>query len=73
MVSLLVTLWSFIICAASEMLAIGVLSSWVILLMKSFLISDNLFERNIVTIVKIKVMSSTTVKITLGIMKRIDE
>ena len=38
-VGLLVTLSSFIICAASEMLAIGVLSSWVMLLMKSFFIS----------------------------------
>ena len=38
--SLFVTESSFIICAASEMLAMGVFSSCVILLMKSFLISE---------------------------------
>lgn len=35
-----VRLLSFIICEASEILAIGVFSSWVMLLMKSFLISE---------------------------------
>ena len=48
----------------------GVFSSWVMLLMKSFLISEYRFWRKMTTMVKMKVMSSTMVKMMLGIMKR---
>lgn len=45
-------LLSFIIWAANEMLAIGVFSSWVILLTKSFFISEYFFCLNTTTMVK---------------------
>ena len=72
-VGLFVTLLSFSIWAASEMLAMGVLSSWVMLLMKSFLISVYRFCRKMTTMVKMNVTSSTNVKMMDGIMKRTDE
>ena len=70
---LLVSESSLSICAASEMLEIGVFSSWVMLLMKSFLISESRFCRNTTTMVKMKVTSRMTVKTMAGIMKRILE
>ena len=55
------------------MLLIGVFSSCVMLLMKSFLISVYLFWRKMMKMVKMNVTSSTSVKIMAGIMKRTDE
>ena len=63
-------LLSFIIWAAREMLAIGVFSSCVMLLIKSFFISLYRFCRKMMTIVKMNVTSSTKVKMMDGIMKR---
>ena len=65
---LLPTLLSLSICAASEILAIGVFSSCVMLLIKSFFISVYLFCLNITTMVNMKVMSNTRVNTTDGIM-----
>ena len=67
---LFVTESSLSIWAASEMLDMGVFSSCVMLLMKSFLISVYRFWRNITTMVKMNVMSSTNVNTNAGIMKR---
>ena len=55
------------------MLAIGVFSSCVILLIKSFLISVSFFCLNTSTSVMMKVMSSTKVNTTDGMAKRTDE
>ena len=63
------TLLSPSICEASDMLEIGVFSSCVMLLMKSLRISENLFWRNITTMVKMKVMSNTPVNTSAGIIK----
>ena len=48
----------------------GVLSSCVMLFMKSFFISVYRFWRNIMNMVKTNVISSTTVNTMAGIMKR---
>ena len=51
----------------------GVLNSCVMLLMKSFFISVNFFCRKSLTIVKIKVISNTRVKVNEGMLNRTDE
>ena len=58
------------IWAASEMVEMGVLNSWVMLLMKSFLISATFFCLTKRKTITIKVMQSTMVKARAGIMKR---
>ena len=66
--SLFVTLSSLSICVASDMLAIGVFSSCVMLFTKSFLISLYRFCLNTNTRVMINVTRRMSVKNTLGIM-----
>ena len=72
-VGLLRMVSSLSICAASEMVDIGVLNSWVMLLMKSFFISDSFFWRNAITMVHRNTTSSTNVNPNDGIMNRTDE
>lgn len=57
---------SLSICAAKEMVAIGVLNSCVILLMKSFLIADNFFCLTMTTIQNPKHNTNKMVMIKLG-------
>ena len=59
------------ICATSEMEAIGVLSSWVMLLMKSVFIRESLFCRLIPMRVKIEIKRMSRLKMTKGAMKPI--
>ena len=68
MASLFATAGSLSICAARDMVEIGVLNSCVMLLMKSFLISDNRFWRRIVYMVNMKITNSTNVKMIAGNM-----
>ena len=70
---LLATEGSLSIWAANDMVDMGVLNSCVMLLMKSFFISVNFFCRKSLTIVKIKVISNTRVKVNEGMLNRTDE
>ena len=63
---------SFSICAANEMVETGVFSSCVMLLMKSFFISDSFFWRKTMKMVNTKVISRISEKITDGTMKLIE-
>ena len=64
------TVLSLSICAASDMLEIGVFSSCVMLFMKSFFISVTFFCLKMVTTVNMNVMSRTMMNITEGTTKR---
>ena len=67
------TLWSLSICAARDMDDTGVLNSWVILLIKSFFISESFFWRKAVMMVKTNISSSISVSANVGTIKAMDE
>ena len=70
---LLRTLSSLSICAASEMVDIGVLNSCVMLLMKSFFISVRRFCLKAMVIVTMKITSRMNESTNEGIINRIDD
>ena len=65
---LLATEGSLSIWAASDMVEIGVLNSWVMLLIKSFFISVSFFWRKATMMVNRKVTNRMKVKANEGIM-----